>query len=70
VNHLGFSVESAEAVGGVRAAMAERGFEVPEIQELDGVIALFMKDPDGVRFEISYFPPDINVNAAVKDRPN
>lgn len=63
MNHLGFSVPSADDVAAVRAAMAERGFDVPEIQNLDGVTALFMKDPDGVRFEISFFPPEIDANA-------
>ncbi len=37
--------------------MAAAGFEVPQLQNLGGVIALFMKDPDGVRFEISHYPP-------------
>jgi lactoylglutathione lyase len=27
--------------------MQEAGFEVPEIQDLGGASALFMKDPDG-----------------------
>lgn len=63
MNHLGFSVDSAAAVSELRAAMQERGFDVAEIQDLDGVTALFLKDPDGVRFEVSYFPPDIDANA-------
>lgn len=62
MNHLGFSVESAEEVLAVRKAMAEKGFVVPDVQNLDGVTALFMKDPDGIRFEISCFPPEINLN--------
>lgn len=70
VNHLGFSVESAAAVRDVRAAMEARGFAVPDIQDLGGVTALFMKDPDGVRFEISYFPPEIDVNANARVRPD
>lgn len=63
MNHIGFSARSAEDVSAVRRAMADRGFDVPDIQNLDGVIALFMKDPDGIRFEISYFPPEIDANA-------
>lgn len=62
MNHLGFAVESPAAVETVRTAMIAAGFAAPEIQDLDGVAALFMKDPDGVRFEISYFPPEINLN--------
>jgi catechol 2,3-dioxygenase-like lactoylglutathione lyase family enzyme len=68
MNHLGFSVESPEAVRAVRTAMQDRGFEVPDLQDLGGVTALFMKDPDGVRFEISHFPPEIDANADSTDR--
>ncbi|MFZ2507632.1 MAG: VOC family protein [Steroidobacteraceae bacterium] len=57
INHLGFSVASPEAVARLREAMAAAGFEVPQLQNLGGVTALFMKDPDGVRFEISHYPP-------------
>ncbi len=63
MNHLGFSVGSPEDVEAVRQAMAKKGFEVPDILNLDGVTALFMKDPDGIRFDVSYFPPGINANA-------
>jgi hypothetical protein len=34
--------------------MANAGFEVPDIQDLDSVTALFLKDPDGIPFEISH----------------
>jgi hypothetical protein len=33
-------------------AMAEAGFEVPEIQEFPDGSALFLKDADGMRIEI------------------
>ena len=36
--------------------MLAAGFSVPEIQNLSGVTALFMKDPDGIRFEVSSYP--------------
>lgn len=61
MNHLGFSAPSVEAVTAVRSAMDQRGFEVPDIQDLGGVSALFMKDPDGIRFEISHYPPGTSV---------
>lgn len=61
MNHLGFAVESPEAVHAVRKAMAMAGFEVPEVQDLGGATALFMKDPDGIRFEISHYPPGVAV---------
>lgn len=62
MNHLGFSVSDPADVAAIRAAMADHGFDVPEIQMLDGVTALFMKDPDGIRFEVSHFPPEIDAN--------
>lgn len=53
MNHLGFSVPSAESVALVRESMAASGFPVPEVQTFAGATALFMKDPDGIRFEIA-----------------
>lgn len=61
MNHLGFPAESPERVHAIRASMQEAGFEAPEIQDLDGATALFMKDPDGIRFEITYYPPGMAV---------
>ncbi|MEZ5462088.1 VOC family protein [Dokdonella sp.] len=61
MNHLGFSVASPDEVSAIRSQMAEAGFEVPEIQNLGGVTALFMKDPDGIRFEISHYPEGTSV---------
>lgn len=63
MNHLGFSAPSADHVHAIRASMQAAGFEAPDVQNLGGAIALFMKDPDGVRFEITYYPP----GAAVVD---
>jgi catechol 2,3-dioxygenase-like lactoylglutathione lyase family enzyme len=61
MNHLGFAAPDPETVERVRSAMEAAGFPIPEIQELGGAIALFMKDPDGIRFEITYYPPGVNV---------
>lgn len=41
----------------VRDGMRARGFEAPEVQHLGGAVALFMKDPDGLRFEITAYSP-------------
>ncbi len=30
------------------------------MQLLDGAVALFMKDPDGIRFEVSFYPPGVS----------
>lgn len=61
MNHLGFSASSPEQVLSIRTAMKDAGFEVPEAQNLEGSTALFMKDPDGIRFEITYYPPGMAV---------
>ncbi len=63
LNHLGFSARDAEQVESIRGRMKEAGFDVPDIQDLDGARALFLRDPDGIRFEVTYYPP----GAAVVD---
>jgi lactoylglutathione lyase len=55
LNHLGFTAPSKEAVEAVAHAMQAGGFEVPALQRLGNSWALFMKDPDGMRFEITYY---------------
>jgi hypothetical protein len=37
--------------------MAAAGFPVPQVQQLSGATALFMQDPDGIRFEVTHYPP-------------
>ena len=61
MNHLGFGASSAEQVHAIRESMRHAGYEVPEIQDLGGATALFLKDPDGIRFEITYYPPGTSV---------
>lgn len=61
MNHLGFGASTPEQVHSIRAAMEKAGFEVPDIQNLKGATALFMKDPDGIRFEITHYPPGVPV---------
>ena len=55
LNHLGFTAPSKEAVEEIAAKMRDAGFEVPELQRLGNHYALFMKDRDGMRFEITYY---------------
>ena len=61
MNHLGFGVATPDQVLAIRDAMSSAGFEVPNVQNLGGAIALFMKDPDGIRFEVTYYPPGMAV---------
>lgn len=57
LNHLGFAAADREAVLAVASGMANAGFEVPDIQMFGDAAALFMKDPDGLRFEVSCQSP-------------
>lgn len=61
LNHFGFAVATAADVIRVREAMIARGHAVQPIQDLGGVQALFMPDPDGLRVEVSWYPPGANV---------
>ena len=54
LNHLGFAVPTRDAVLAVGTAMSAAGFDVPPIQAFGRSSALFMKDPDGLRFEITH----------------
>lgn len=54
LNHLGFAAADRGAVLAVANGMAAAGFEVPDIQPFGEAAALFMKDPDGLRFEVSF----------------
>lgn len=56
VNHIGFTAPSKKAVEAIRSAMTYQGFDLPDIQIIDGDTCLFMKDDDGFRIEISYYP--------------
>lgn len=60
MNHIGFGAASADEVREVQQAMRVAGFEAPELQDIDGAIALFMKDPDGIRFEVTCYPPGVD----------
>ena len=61
MNHLGFPANSAEQVHEIREKMKAAGIAVPDIQNLRGATALFMKDPDGIRFEITHYLPGMSV---------
>ena len=34
---------------------------LPDVQDLGGALALFMKNPDGIRFEVTGDPPGVAV---------
>ena len=55
LNHLGFTAPTKAAVEEIADRMRAGGFEVPALQRLGNSYALFMKDPDGMRFEITFY---------------
>ena len=61
VNHIGFGANSPDRVAAVRDAMRDAGFDMPEIQNLGGATALFAKDPDGFRIEVTHYGPGAKV---------
>ena len=61
LNHLGFAAESVEEVASIRERLQAAGMKVPDIQNFGDAVALFLPDPDGLRFEISYHPPGVAV---------
>lgn len=61
VNHFGFRAPDAAFVASVREAMISRGHAMQAIQCLGGAHALFMPDPDGLRTEVTWYPPGSTV---------
>jgi catechol 2,3-dioxygenase-like lactoylglutathione lyase family enzyme len=55
LNHMGFTAPDIASLEHVRDTMAAAGFEVPDVQGFGGTRALFMKDPDGIRFEVTVY---------------
>jgi catechol 2,3-dioxygenase-like lactoylglutathione lyase family enzyme len=60
MNHLGFAAPDVETVHSVKQAMSDAGFATPDIQNIGPMTALFMKDPDGIRFEVTHTPPSFD----------
>lgn len=54
LNHLAVRAESRAEVDDVARAMKAAGFEVPATQQLGDAYALFLKDRDGMRIEITF----------------
>ncbi len=52
LNHIGFTAPDRDAIGNVQDAMKDAGYEVPEVQSFGDGVAVFLKDPDGMRIEL------------------
>ncbi|QIK95478.1 glyoxalase [Sphingomonas sp. HDW15A] len=55
LNHLGFTAPDRAAFDGVRAAMSDAGFDVPQAQQFGKELATFFKDPEGMRIEVTLY---------------
>ncbi|QZH76293.1 MAG: glyoxalase [Erythrobacter sp.] len=59
LNHFGLSAPSPEAVHALAAELEDAGIAA-RLQEFgNGITALFVPDPDGLRVEVSYCPPGV-----------
>jgi catechol 2,3-dioxygenase-like lactoylglutathione lyase family enzyme len=56
VDHLGFRAETVEEIHAVRQALEQAGQDTGRVIEFDnGDVALFVPDPDGLRFELTRY---------------
>lgn len=55
LNHIGFAGTDLNEITKVQEAMKEAGYEVPAIQNFSDGVALFLKDPDGMRVELGVY---------------
>ena len=52
LNHIGFTAPNRNAISQIQDVMKDAGYEVPDVQSFDEGVALFLKDPDGMRIEL------------------
>ena len=52
---------TAHAMTGDREALIAAGLDPQPVQDLDGAQALFLPDPDGLRIELTWYPPGVDV---------
>nr|WP_276509794.1 VOC family protein [Novosphingobium taihuense] len=59
LNHFGFTAPDAAFVEALAAMVSEAG-HVARLQRFpDGTMAVFLPDPDGLRIEVSWYPPGV-----------
>ncbi len=59
LNHLGFTAPDPAFVEALAAYMTDLGHEARLQRFGDGIVALFMPDPDGLRVEVSWYPEGV-----------
>ncbi len=55
LNHIGFTAPNRDAIVQVQDVMKDAGHEVPDVQSFGEGVALFLKDPDGMRIELGVY---------------
>jgi catechol 2,3-dioxygenase-like lactoylglutathione lyase family enzyme len=55
LNHIGLTAPSRDAITQIQERMKDAGYDVPDIQVFGEDIAIFLKDPDGMRIELSVY---------------
>ena len=61
LNHWGLGMPDAQSVHALREALIAAGLDPQPVQDLDGAQALFLPDPDGLRIELTWYPPGVDV---------
>lgn len=59
LNHLGFTAPDPGFVQALAMHMQDLGHEARLQKFGDGVVALFLPDPDGLRVEVSWYPEGV-----------
>lgn len=59
LNHLGFTAPDRAFVERLAGHMGNLGHEARLQRFGDGIVALFMPDPDGLRVEVSWYPEGV-----------
>lgn len=59
LNHLGFAAPDEAFVVRLAEMMAAAGYAARLQRFTDGTVALFLPDPDGLRVEVSCYPPGV-----------
>jgi catechol 2,3-dioxygenase-like lactoylglutathione lyase family enzyme len=60
LNHLGFKAPDVALVEAIKQALDVAGYEARLQRFADGVVALFIPDPDGLRVEVAYYPAGVD----------
>ena len=52
LNHIGFAARDRDTISQIQIDMKKAGFDAPDVQGFGEGVAIFLKDPDGMRIEV------------------